>query len=158
MDTLLLFYKIYEQDVQSEDYVDWAVYMLGNDFTSFSLTILSSLSAPLNIFEVEDYFTKAFKELAMNKPSYDKCANYYIQFLAKQILENKGSLFEYVDEIIKTVRNLDFPKHLEEWFHISEKLDDLLYGDNYFSVTKETLMESVIDVATRQLKEMLKEQ
>ena len=56
MDTNMLYYKIYEGDVKSCDYIKWAMNMLENDCSSASLNVLSALDEPLNIFEVEDYF------------------------------------------------------------------------------------------------------
>lgn len=56
MDLKVLFYKKSEQLVTPADYVNWALSMLEDDFSSEFLYILSSLREPLNLFEVEDYF------------------------------------------------------------------------------------------------------
>lgn len=67
-----LFYKKTEHLITPTDYVEWALSMLENDFSSESLYILSSLREPLNLFEVEDYFDRTFVELNLTVPSPEK--------------------------------------------------------------------------------------
>ncbi|PGZ90953.1 hypothetical protein [Bacillus sp. AFS029533] len=77
MNTNILYFKIYEHEVTSSDYVNWAIEMLLNDYLTDSLIILASFIEPLNIFEVEDYFQRSIKELNISKPTHQECAGYY---------------------------------------------------------------------------------
>ncbi|MGE7688104.1 hypothetical protein ACQKMI_02730 [Lysinibacillus sp. NPDC097214] len=153
MNTLLLFYKIYQnQDIKTVDYINWAFTMLENNCSSCSLNILSSLREPLNIFEVEDYFKRALSEMELQEPSYEECARYYILHLSEKILQDKNNVFEIVYDINKVIRDIDYPEDLEEWFIISDMVDEFQYGGNNFKLTKEELIATIIDEAKSQLK------
>lgn len=151
MDTLLLFYKIYQGDVKPIDYIDWSLYMLENDCSSISLNILSSLREPLNIFEVEDYFRRASKELDLQEPSFEECATYYIHHLSEKILNDENNTLEIVYEIYKVVRELDYPEELEEWCTISDMMDDFLYGGNNSNWSEATLLTIIAKEAKNTL-------
>jgi hypothetical protein len=96
MDTKVLYYKKFEGNVKSHDYVDWAFSMLENGISSTSLNILASLKEPLNIFEIEDYFNRVLKELNLREPSHEESAKYYIQFLLREIIDDKSKAINYV--------------------------------------------------------------
>jgi hypothetical protein len=139
VDTPILFYKIHQGEVDPIDYINWALKMLENNNDSFSLNILSSLSEPLNIFEVEDYFKRALRELKMQEPTFEECAEYYIQQLARRILEEENSAIDLAYKIYEIVRELDNCDGLEEWYNISEMIDDFRYGDNISNLSKVAL-------------------
>ncbi|TWE08003.1 hypothetical protein FB550_10114 [Neobacillus bataviensis] len=124
MDTPFLFYKIHQGDVDPIDYINWALKMLENNNDSFSLNIHSSLSEPLNIFEVEDYFKRALSELKLQEPAFEECAEYYIQQLAKRIFKEEDSAIDLAYKIDEIVRELDISEGLEGWYNISEMIDD----------------------------------
>lgn len=153
MNTLLLFYKIYQnQDIKTVDYINWAFTMLKNNCSSFSLNILSSLREPLNIFEVEDYFRRALSEMELQEPLYEECARYYILHLSEKILQDKNNVFDIVYDINTVVRDIDYPEDLEEWLNISDMIDEFQYGGNYFKLTKEELIATIMYEAKNQLK------
>ncbi|MFJ8258555.1 hypothetical protein ACIQ4Z_15010 [Peribacillus asahii] len=151
MDTPILFYKIYQSDVKPIDYIRWALEMLKNDCTSFSLNILSSLSEPLNIFEVEDYFRRALREINLQEPSFEECAEYYIQYLSKKLLEDKNNAIDLAYKIYEVVGNLDYPEDLDGWYNISDMIDDFRYGDNISKVSKVALIITIKREAKKQL-------
>ncbi|MEE6452671.1 hypothetical protein RAH41_19075 [Gottfriedia acidiceleris] len=72
-----MYFKIYEHVVASSDYVNWAIEMLLNDYSTDSLIKLASLNEPLNIFEVEEYFKRSIKELNLCEATHQECAEYY---------------------------------------------------------------------------------
>ncbi|MGG3798379.1 hypothetical protein [Metabacillus fastidiosus] len=148
MDILLLFYKKYKGEVEPVDYINWALKMLENNHFSFSINILSSLREPLNIFEIEDYFRRALKELDLQEPLYEECAEYYIWYLSKQILKDKENALDIAYGIYKVV---DYPENLAEWFNISEMIDDFRYGDNYLNLDKAALITIIMKEAQNQL-------
>jgi hypothetical protein len=143
MDTPILFYKIHQGEVDPIDYINWALKMLENNNDSFSLNILSSLSEPLNIFEVEDYFKRALSELKIQEPTFEECAKYYIQQLAKRILEEENSAIDLAYKIYEIVRELYNCDGLKEWYNISEMIDDFRYGDNISNLSKVTLIVTI---------------
>ncbi|WHY03235.1 hypothetical protein [Neobacillus sp. DY30] len=143
MDTPILFYKIHQGEVDPIDYINWALKMLENNNDSFSLNILSSLSEPLNIFEVEDYFKRTLRELKMQEPTFEECAQYYIQQLAKRIPEEENSAIDLAYKIYEIARELDNYDGLEEWYNISEMIDDFRYGDNISHLSKVALIVTI---------------
>jgi len=151
MDTPILFYKIHQGEVIPIDYINWALKMLENNNDSFSLNILSSLSEPFNIFEVEDYFKRALWELKMQEPTFEECAEYYIQQLAKRILKEENSAIDLAYKIYEIVRELDNCDGLEEWYNISEMIDDFQYGDNISNLSKVALIVAI----EREVKKLL---
>ncbi|MFE4354375.1 hypothetical protein ACFVSS_27305 [Peribacillus butanolivorans] len=152
METFILFYKIHQSNVKPIDYINWALKMLENDCSSFSLNILSSLREPLNIFEVEDYFRNALSELDIQEPSYKECAEFYIQHLSKKILENENNAIDIAYQIYVVVRDLDYPEDLEEWCNISDMIDDFRYGDNHSKLSKAALIVTIVNEAKNQLR------
>lgn len=154
MDTPILFYKIYQGDVAPFDYVNWALKMLENDNNSFSLNILSSLREPLNIFEVEDYFRRVLRELNLQEPSFEECAEYYILQLAKRILEeDENNALDLAYKIYEVVRELDYSDGLEEWYNISEMIDEFRYGGNISHLTKVALIVTIVKEAKKVIKQ-----
>ncbi|WP_375122131.1 hypothetical protein [Lysinibacillus sp. RS10] len=120
-------------------------------YSSSSLNILSSLRKPFNVFEVENYFRRASKELGLLKPSYKECAIHYIRHLSEKILEDESLAIDIACEIYGVYRDLDYPEELSEWYYISEIIDDFGYGDNTLKLTKEALITSIVKEAESQL-------
>ncbi|PJO43810.1 hypothetical protein [Lysinibacillus xylanilyticus] len=148
-----MFYKKYQnQNVKAVDYINWAFSMLENNYSSFSLNILSSLREPLNIFEVEDYFGRALSEMELQVPSYEECARYYILHLSEKLLQDKNNAVDIVYDINTVIRDIDYPEDLEEWFIISDMIDEFHYGGNNFKLTKDELIATIMNEANSQLK------
>ncbi|WP_164214330.1 hypothetical protein [Virgibacillus sp. YIM 98842] len=87
METNHLFYKIHKGNVTVKDYIDWSRGLLSKDISSPSVNILSSCSPHDNIFEIESYFNREVRELAIKQPAFEETARAYIAFLAAKILE-----------------------------------------------------------------------
>lgn len=151
MDTKILYYKKFEGSIEPVDYINWAIQMLENNFSTQSLNILSSLKKPLNMFEIEDYFTRTIRELSLQKPSHEECAKYYIYELLKRILNNKGDIMSIAYEIYNVVHEHFTNEEVSVWYDISEKIDDFRYGDNITKITKETLIIAIMETAVQQL-------
>ena len=153
VDTPILFYNIRLGDAASADYIDWALSMLEQDHDSFSLKILSSLSEHVNAFEIDDFFRRAIQELHLHEPSHEECAQYYIQQLAKRILmEDENSTIDLAYKIYKVVDELDNFDGLEEWYEISEMIDDFRYGDNRSNITRVALLVTIEREAKKTIK------
>ncbi|MET3322367.1 UNVERIFIED_ORG: hypothetical protein ABIC97_005503 [Peribacillus simplex] len=152
MDTKILYYKKFEGSVKSIDYVNWAIHMLENDFSTQSLSILSSFNESLNIFEVEDYFSRAIRELSLQEPLHEECAKYYIYELLRKILNDEDDVLEIAYEIYNVIREHFTNEELSVWYDISEKIDDFRYGDNITNITKGNLITTIVKEAKKQLK------
>ncbi|MFU2018852.1 hypothetical protein ACM6Q7_28245 [Peribacillus butanolivorans] len=152
MDTKILYYKKFKGSVKSIEYVNWAMHMLANDFSTQSLSILSSFNEPLNIFEVEDYFSRAIRELSLQQPLHEECAKYYIYELLRKILNDEDDVLEIAYEIYNVIREHFTNEELSVWYDISEKIDDFRYGDNIANITKGNLITTIVNEAKKQLK------
>ena len=152
MDTKILYYKIFERNVEPVDYVNWAIELLSHEFQSTSLYILSSLSKPLNIFEAEDYFHRIVEELGIQEPSHEECAKYYIRNLLRQIINDETNAINLAYEIYEVVREHFINDELEIWYEISEMIDDFRYGDNIGNITEDSLITTIVQEAKVQLK------
>lgn len=60
-----LFYKIHKGTITGRDYINWSPTLLSEGTSSPSLEIIASLSSVDNIFEIELYFKRSLKELAI---------------------------------------------------------------------------------------------
>ncbi|KPB05431.1 hypothetical protein [Bacillus sp. CHD6a] len=131
MDTNALFYKIQKESVTTEDYIKWSHFLLANQISTPTLNIISSLSFNENIFEVEDLFKRASKEIGIQVPNFDTSARAYIAYLAKNIIKvtNSPKIFDLADKIYRIVVELQYPEALMEWYNISEMIDQLKYDD-----------------------------
>ena len=111
MDSHTLVYKIHKGIVSVEDYIAWAHTLLQNNVSSNSVNIIASLAPNHNMFEVEDYFKKALKELQIELPMIEPSSRAYIDLLATQILreENEKELFYLAQEIFGVVVDLQYP-------------------------------------------------
>lgn len=151
MDTNILYFKIYEHKVTSSDYVNWAIEMLLNDYSTDSLIILASFIEPLNIFEVEEYFKRSLKELNITKPTQQECAEYYINHLISEIIKNEKAAIDIAYEVYKIIREHIIEEELSVWYELSDLIDDYRYGDNIENITKEDLIRKIVEEAKKQI-------
>ena len=151
MHTKILYYKKFKGNEIPVDYVNWAYSMLERGISTTSLNILASLSEPLNIFEIEDYFKRALGELNMVEPSIEECAKYYIRHLLRQIINDKNNAINLAYEIYEVVREHFINEELEIWYEISEMIDDFRYGDNIRKITQDYLITSIVQESNKQL-------
>ena len=151
MHTKILYYKKFKSNEIPIDYVNWAYSMLERGISTTSLNILASLSEPLNIFEIEDYFKRALDELNMVEPSIEECAKYYIRHLLRQIINDKNNAINLAYEIYEVVREHFINEELEIWYEISEMIDDFRYCDNIRKITQDYLITSIVQESNKQL-------
>lgn len=151
METEVLYYKKFEKTVLAIDYVEWAFCRLHNGMSTPSVNILTSLTEPLNIFEVEDYFNRALHELAFTVPSYEESAKHYVRYLLRQIVDDPTKAIENAYEVYTIVRDDFSNEEQDRWYEISEMIDDFLYGDNSGNITRASLRQVIVQVSRQQL-------
>lgn len=152
METGVLYYKKFERKVLAIDYIEWAFCMMHNGMSKPSLNILGSLTEPLNIFEVEDYFNRALNELDIAEPSYEESAKHYVRYLLRQIVDDPSMAIDNAYEIYTIISEHSLDEELERWYEISEMIGDFLYGDNINNITRDFLNKFIIKVSEQQLK------
>ncbi|PIC58039.1 hypothetical protein CSV80_15985 [Sporosarcina sp. P12(2017)] len=152
METEVLYYKKFERKVLAIDYIEWAFTMLQNGISTHSLNMLASLTEPLNIFEVEEYFNRAWYELNITEPSYDESAKHYVRYLIRQIVDDQSIAIENANEVYTIVRDHLFDEEHDRWYEISEMIDDFLYGDNRENITRSSLNQVIVQVSKQHLK------
>ena len=148
MDTAILYYKIYNNQVVSADYIQWAQQQLQKDEYSVSVNVLAALQEPFNIFEVEDYFHRASKELNLQKPTIQTAVQQYIILILGEIIQKEDSLIDLAYDIYKiTWEHIDDDDLEAAWYEISEKIDDYRYGNHINKLTEEELNNLIIKEA-----------
>ncbi|PIC87046.1 hypothetical protein CSV72_03430 [Sporosarcina sp. P20a] len=151
METEVLYFKKLEGTVLAIDYIEWAFTMLHNRMSTPSLNILASLTEPLNIFEVEEYFNRALYELDITEPSYEDSAKHYVRYLLRQIVDDPGLAIENADEVYTIARDHFHGEEHDRWYEVSELIDDFLYGDNSENITRAYLTQFILQVSKQQL-------
>lgn len=151
METEVLYFKKLEGTVLAIDYIEWAFTMLHNRMSTPSLNILASLTEPLNIFEVEDYFNRALYELDITEPSYEDSAKHYVRYLLRQIVDDPGLAIENAYKVYTIARDHFLDEEQDRWYEISELIDDVLYGDNSKNITQAYLTQLIVQVSKQQL-------
>ena len=149
METAILYYKIYNNQVTATDYIEWAHHQLQQGQSSTSLNVLASLQEPLNIFEVEDYFIRVAKEINLVKPTIQTAVQKFIHHLLEKIIQKEGLLMDLAYEIYKLTWEHSEDEELEAaWYEISEEIDDYRYGDNINKISEEELNNLITKEAT----------
>jgi hypothetical protein len=108
-----------------EDWVDWAIEMVGNGYESEHLYILAGLTSPYNIFEVDEIASKALKELGIERPAENDAINGYAYFLMSETLSSR----QYYGEVLRILKDIciarDYYDPLYKFYLLFFAYDDL---------------------------------
>ena len=112
----------------SQKYVDWAMVLLENGFESESLVILAGLdSYPTE--EKEKYFWESIKELDIKIEKNDtELIDYYADFIAKQVLEDKINPIVGLGKMLDVVRVSNYSFKYTQFDLLDEDIDFLNYS------------------------------
>lgn len=151
MESQTLAYQIHKGTVSVKDYIAWSHSLLEKNVSSPSVNIIASFAPNANLFEVEDYFQKALKELQLELPAIESSSRAYIALLATEIMreENEVQLAEFAHEIFRIVVDLQYPEDLLAWYSISEMLDRLTYDTVSLDFTKDNVKAKIKEEARR---------
>ena len=151
VESQILAFKIHKGTVSVEDYIAWSHSLLEKNVSSPSVNIIASFPPNASLFEVEDYFQKALKELQFELPAIEPSSRAYIAFLATEIMkeENEVQLAEFAHEIFRIVVDLQYPEDLLAWYNISEMLDRLTYDTVPLDFTKDDVKAKMKEEARR---------
>lgn len=78
----------------------------------------------------------------MQEPPFEQCVVHYIQNLSKKIIEDENNVLDVAYKIYEVVRNFDYLYNAdpEEWYNISEVIDNFRYGNNSSKLSKAILI------------------
>ena len=124
-----LFALRYLGNLAQDAIVDWALAELEVGHDSESLRILAGMRDHPYPTEVELYFFRTLKELAIEPPDKGQALNSYCRFIAEQILNGSMTPKNGCNELDWIYRCLDYPGELQEWLLLAEGLDPQTYGD-----------------------------
>lgn len=149
----ILAYK-YLSDFTMDEAVDWAVEMLVKGYETPSLLILSGISKPAYIFEVETYLLNSLSELNIEFPERHKAILNYCKHFIKDIADSKN-VKANLYQLYKVANTNDDDKSIFDFYLLYWAWSDLDYGNTYQHYWPEAIKENiesiVINVAQKWL-------
>jgi hypothetical protein len=108
-------------DSSREEYIKWAQDVLEQNLDSQSIRILAGLNLPTDQSEVEQYFLRSLRDLAIQEPSQDEMPIHYFHYMCRAILAEKVTPDHGIDLIHKrVVTPLGHPDKLMPWCFLWE--------------------------------------
>ena len=145
--------------VFADDYIDWAIAMLMEDYDSPNLRILAGLDRRSSFFEVEAYFLRSIKELGIEEVEPENAIRSYACETAQQIIDGQ---FTSPHQAIETMyrlwlqlwvaRGYNYDPDYEIWIELHEALTSIHIGEfpySYPSATLKNIDEVVKQEAAR---------
>lgn len=149
MELLKLYYKIYTNSVQAEDYVEWANDTLYLDDPNVKKLASMSMKEQLNIFEIERMFADAMNSIQREAPSEEESIEFHIKQLHAQLLTPTEKAMSIVKEIYDCTITHDLLEEQMNWQDISDTIDDFLYGDNIYAYTLDKVNQLIVSHARK---------
>lgn len=125
----ILFAKKYLGSIKIEEYIEWAIDMLGLGFDSKKLRILAGLSNPLDPSEVNNHFEDILKELNILKPNEEEAVMYYAISLCEQMISSELNPRNGLKRLYKICQDLDYDSDYMIWYELDDALASISYGD-----------------------------
>lgn len=153
-----LTYKVicFNDEVSSDEMIDWACEMLELGYDSEHLLILARVQKPSTVYEVKDYLKKAIEELGLKIKTGEEAlisfASYYIKKISNQ--ENiRQSLAIIKDFCIAN----DYDSIVYDFYNLHWAWEDIDYDDGYPTGhwnggTKSNIKSITLNVAKEWLK------
>ena len=125
--TNAFFGKLAMSDMLSvNDYIDWAVDMLGQGYDSPSLRSLAGLDPKVSTFEAEHYFHLCVKDLNMILPDSKEALRAYALEISCNIIDGNIKPKDGVPVLSRIYMVTDFDSDYEEWHILEEVLNNSL--------------------------------
>lgn len=126
--------------ISAEDYIDWAVEMLAQNYDFRDLRILAGLNRKTtSLFESEDYFLKCMKELNLSVPDSEKAIWAYAREAAQAIVGGEIAGKQGVRNMFQFCLATDYDPDFVIWLELDDALDNLLAGDHPYSYESASL-------------------
>lgn len=138
------------KNFNTDDCVDWALELIGNDIETPNLLILASLSKPTNHFETIPYLESALRELNIEPFQDENAIISYCYYYIKQIAELKN-IKENLKLVCKFCIVNDYEKTVFDFYLLNWAWGDFDYGETYTdywsTATKDNIESTVVTIA-----------
>jgi len=144
-----LYYKIYKNIENSQDYLKWSFTLIDNGFEEKSLLQLASLKSTESLFVFKEYFDKAIREMNIRIPTFEECSLAFLVKYCNEILnENPRDIFDIVKNIFNVVvQDLDRAPEFSIWLELDDGIDRIRYDDEYYKPDEGELRDRIIEQA-----------
>ena len=115
--------------VTAADYVEWATGMLTDGNDSPNLRVLAGLDERGSVFEAEEHFRKALRELQIPEPDETGKLRAYACHLARQILDGTLAAEAGVKALYQVCLATDYARPFMVWLYLDDALDSIRAGD-----------------------------
>ena len=120
----ILLARRYSGRATNQEILEWANELLNNDTDKAMPSSLQFLAYVARTdSEVSQYFIKALRDLGHRVTDKIPCLNWYIEYLARQIVFGELEPIKTAEEIGAVVSELGQPKHLINWVSLAQGLD-----------------------------------
>lgn len=113
------------QNVQAEDWIDWALEMMMAGFESEHLIELAGISPQTNRFQLDDVINKTLKELSLDKTTNEQIINGYVYYLISEAIDQKSSTKKVLRELRDLCQFRDYDKKLFPFYLLYYAHDEL---------------------------------
>ena len=132
----------------SKHKISWAMTLLEQGVEAENLSILATLSNPVNEFEADDYFDRTLRELGIEMPSYDCALEGYAKALATDVVNGVLSPEEGASKLYGIKVKLENSEPLAEYSVLDDESFCELNGwskqkrkDEIIKACKETIRQ-----------------
>ena len=142
-----LAYRIQKQTVTAADTIAWAHRRLELGNECEGLFNLAALTNDANIFEVENYFKQALRELQLEL--YELTSYEVMKVLAQEIVDAKDGeeMKRLARELFHLACEAGYPDNMSEWVEISDMQDRLQYDVKRPPFTEQDVLEKIQQAA-----------
>lgn len=116
--------------VMAKDYVEWATGMLTDGHDAPNLRMLAGLDEHGSVFEAEEHFSRALRELQIPEPDETGKLRAYACDLARQILAGTLAPEAGVKELYQICLATEYARPFMVWLYLDDALDSIRAGDH----------------------------
>ena len=124
--------------VTAADYVEWATGMLTDGHDSRNLRMLAGLDERGSVFEAEEHFSKALRELRIPEPDETGKLRAYSCDLARQIVDGTLAAEAGVKALYQVCLATDYARPFMIWLYLDDALDSIRAGEYPHTYEKAT--------------------
>jgi hypothetical protein len=146
--------------VTAADYIEWATGMLTEGHDSPNLRMLAGLDERGNVFEAEEHFSKALRELQIPEPDESGKLRAYACDLARQILDGTVAAEAGVKALYQVCLVTGYARPFMVWLYLDDALDSIkagVYPYTYETATAANYSDIVKMEAQRFIEQMAHE-
>ena len=146
--------------VTAADYVEWATGMLTDGHDSPNLRMLAGLDERGSVFEAEEHFSRALRELQISEPDESGKLRAYACDLAQQILDGTLAAEAGVKALYEVCLATDYARPFMIWLYLDDALDSIragIYPHTYETATAGNYNE-IVKVEAQKFIEILRGQ